>query len=83
MSMALSLGFMSFLNVDLQSPLLSRRDVELLLALEERRQNYLRQGRGREAHGVASAITIVWQAATQTDIPIEVPDSGHGGLPRA
>jgi hypothetical protein len=70
----------NFVDIDFQSPMLSERDAELMRALARRRQRYIEQGRGREAHGVGSAIAIVWQSVSQPDIPIDVPDTRHGGL---
>jgi hypothetical protein len=67
----------SMLDLDLSSPLLSERDGDLLRALLEKRMVYAGQGRGREAHGVSAAILIVWQALTQPDIPIDMPDTAH------
>ncbi len=62
---------------DLSSPLLSPRDAELIRALIEKRRAYDEQGRGRESHGVAAALAIVWQMVTEPDIPIELPDTTH------
>ena len=48
-------------GIDLQSPRLSTVQVELLQALSDRHQDYIRQGRGREAHAMTSAMLIVWR----------------------
>jgi hypothetical protein len=68
------------MDLDLNSPLLSARDAALLRLLLDKRMSYAAQGRGREAHGVSAAVLIVWQAATQTDIPIDVIDTEHLAL---
>jgi hypothetical protein len=67
-------------GIDLHSPLLTARNVELLQALSERHQSYLRQGRGREAHAMASAMLIVWRKFTEPDIAIELPATLHQDL---
>jgi hypothetical protein len=67
----------TMLDLDLNSPLLSERDAELLRALLDKRMIYAGQGRGREAHGVSAAVLIVWQAVTQPDIAIDLPDTAH------
>ena len=64
-------------EMDLSSPLLSPRDAELLRALLEKRMAYDEQGRGREAHGVSAALSIVWQMVTAPDIPIDLTDTAH------
>jgi len=68
------------MDLDLNSPLLSVRDANLLRMLLDKRMSYAEQGRGREAHGVSAALLIVWQTVTQPDIPIDVTDTEHLAL---
>lgn len=67
-------------GIDLQSVLLDPAHVELLKALADKYESYLRQGRGREAHAMATAMLIVWRKLSEPDIALELPDTSHGGL---
>jgi hypothetical protein len=67
-------------EVDPESPVLAERDRELLRILVRKHQVYIEQGRGREAHGMGTAILLVWQVSTMPDQPAEVPDTGLGDL---
>ena len=73
-------AIVSMMDLDLNSPLLSVRDADLLRMLLDKRMSYAAQGRGREAHGVSAALLIVWQTVTQPDIPIDVTDTEHLAL---
>jgi hypothetical protein len=56
---------------------LAPRDAELIRALIAKYRRYLDQGRGREAHGAASALLIVWHAvktsASAVDLDVSAP----------
>jgi hypothetical protein len=52
---------------------LAPRDAEMIRALIAKYRQYLGQGRGREAHGAASSLLIVWHAVKQPTSAIE-PD---------
>jgi hypothetical protein len=67
-------------DVDPASPVLSPRDSDLLRMLVRKHQQYIEQGRGREAHGMGTAILIVWHAATRLDNHDEMPDTDMGSL---
>lgn len=67
-------------EVDPESPVLAARDRELLRSLVRKHQMYIEQGRGREAHGMGTAILAVWQAATRPETRAEIPDTNHGEL---
>jgi hypothetical protein len=67
-------------GIDLQSGLLTPANVELLQALSNKYEAYLRQGRGREAHAMATAMLIVWRKFSEPDITLELPDTAYGGL---
>lgn len=67
-------------DVKLDSPMLSTRDAAVLRMLLDKRTAYAEQGRAREAYGVSAALLIVWQAVTQPDIPLELPESAKMGL---
>jgi hypothetical protein len=67
-------------DVDPENPLLSPRDRDLIRLLVRKHQIYIEQGRGREAHGMGTAILIVWQVATMPGNPAQVPDTGLGDL---
>jgi len=59
---------------------IARRDAKLLQALVAKYRRYLSEGRGREAHGVGSALLIVWRAvcapaALLIDVDITVPQA--------
>jgi hypothetical protein len=67
-------------EVDPESPVLAARDRDLLRLLVRKHQVYIEQGRGREAHGMGTAILLVWQVATMPGKVAEVPDTGLGDL---
>ena len=67
-------------EVDPESPVLAERDRELLRMLVRKHQGYIEQGRGREAHGMGTAILLVWQVATMPGKLAEMPDTGLGDL---
>ena len=67
-------------GIDLQSPLLTPPNVQLLQALSDKYEAYIRQGRGREAHAMATAMQIVWRRFSEPDIALELPDTGPGDL---
>jgi hypothetical protein len=67
-------------DVDPESPVLSARDRDLLRMLVRKHQVYIEQGRGREAHGMGTAILVVWQFATRPELGAELPDTGMGDL---
>jgi len=67
-------------DVDPENPALSARDRELLRILVRKHQIYIEQGRGREAHGMGTAILLVWHVATRPDVQAEMPDTGLGDL---
>ena len=73
-------AIVSMMDLDLNSPLLSVRDADLLRMLLDKRMSYAAQGRGREAHGVSAAMLIVWHAVTQPDIPLDVTPIEHLAL---
>jgi len=60
-------------GINLQSPRLSPGEVELLQALSDRHQDYIRHGRGREAHAMATAMLIVWRKFCEPDATLERP----------
>jgi hypothetical protein len=66
--------------VDPDSPAICDRDRDLLRNLVRKHQMYIEQGRGREAHGMGTAILAVWQVATGPDRPSEIPDTTLGDL---
>jgi hypothetical protein len=66
-------------GIDLQHPLLTPQNVELLQLLSDRHQDYIRHGRGREAHAMACAMLIVWRKFCQPDIALELPLPVHDG----
>lgn len=65
-------------GIDLLSPMLTVAHAELLQALSNKYETYLRQGRGREAHAMATAMLIVWRKLSAPDIALELPDTAHG-----
>lgn len=67
-------------GIDLQHPLLTPKDVELLRLLSDRHQAYIRHGRGREAHAMALAMRIVWGKLCEPDIALELPTTLQGDL---
>ena len=67
-------------DVDPENPVLAPRDRELLRMLVRKHQVYIEQGRGREAHGMGTAILVVWQVATMPGQHAEMPDTGLGDL---
>ena len=67
-------------DVDPESPVLAARDRDLLRMLVRKHQGYIEQGRGREAHGMGTAILLVWQVATLPGKLAEFPDTGLGDL---
>jgi hypothetical protein len=67
-------------EVDPENPVLAPRDREMLRMLVRKHQVYIEQGRGREAHGMGTAILVVWQFATRPDAQAEMPDTGLGDL---
>ena len=67
-------------DVDPENPVLAERDREMLKMLVRKHQVYIEQGRGREAHGMGTAILVVWQVATMPGAVAEVPDTGLGDL---
>ncbi|MDH5540413.1 MAG: hypothetical protein OEY03_13505 [Rhizobacter sp.] len=67
-------------EVDPENPLLSRRDRDLLRNLVRKHQMYIEQGRGREAHGMGTAILAVWQTVLRPESHAEIPDTNHGDL---
>ena len=67
-------------DVDPENPVLAERDREMLKMLVRKHQVYIEQGRGREAHGMGTAILVVWQVATMPGKLAEVPDTGLGDL---
>ena len=67
-------------DVDPENPVLAARDRELLRLLVRNHQVYIEQGRGREAHGMGTAILVVWQVATRPANLVEMPDTGLGDL---
>ena len=66
--------------IDLASARLTPSDVRLLKALMLKRLVYASQGRDREAHGIGSALAIVWQALMGPEIEITLPDTLAGAL---
>lgn len=60
-------------GIDMRHPLLSADNVELLQTLSQKHQDYIRHGRGREAHAMASAMLIVWRKFCEPGIPLEPP----------
>ena len=71
---------MAVSGIDMRHPMLTPENVELLHALSERQQDYIRHGRGREAHAMASAMLIVWRAFCKPDILLDPPT--RSDLPR-
>ena len=67
-------------EVDPENPALTTRDRELLRNLVRKHQMYIEQGRGREAHGMGTAILAVWQAALRPEVRAEIPDTDLGDL---
>lgn len=67
-------------DVDPDSPLLSERDHELLQLLVQKHQICIDQGRGHEAHGLGTAILVLWQVATRPGARAQLPDTGMGDL---
>lgn len=67
-------------GIDLQNPLLTPAHVELLRLLSDRHQDYIRHGRGREAHAMASAMLIVWRKFCEPDVALELPTTAHRDL---
>ena len=67
-------------EVDPENPVVAARDRELLRLLVRKHQVYIEQGRGREAHGMGTAILVVWQVATMPGNHAELPDTGLGDL---
>ena len=60
-------------GIDLQHPLLTPENAELLRMLSDRHQDYILHGRGREAHAMASAMLIVWRKCCAPDIALDLP----------
>ena len=67
-------------EVDPESPLLAAHDRDLLRTLLGKHQLYIEQGRGREAHGMGTAILLVWQVSMRPGKRAELPDTGMGDL---
>ena len=67
-------------GIDMQNPLLTPQNVQLLKALSDKYEAYIRQGRGREAHAMATAMQIVWRKFCEPDIALELPDTTPGDL---
>ncbi len=67
-------------DVDPESPVISDRDRELLRLLVQKHQTCIEQGRGHEAHGLGTAILVLWQVATRPDNRAQLPDTGMGDL---
>jgi hypothetical protein len=65
-------------EVDPDNPMLAERDREVLRLLVRKHQVYIEQGRGREAHGMGTAILVVWQVAMRPGNGAELPDTGLG-----
>jgi len=68
--------------IDLSNPLLTPKESLVLNMLIKKRMDYLHQGRGREAHGVAISMVIVWRGLIRPDmvLDIELPDTQAGAI---
>jgi hypothetical protein len=59
-------------GINSRRPGIAPRDTEILRALIVKYQRYVSEGRGREAHGAASALLIVWQAVASPEPTVDV-----------
>jgi len=79
---ALALGlFLSFSphmlsHIDINDKRLTELDALALQRMLEKRENYVYEGRARDAHGLGTGIWILWKTLTR-----EQPDTtGYGGF---
>ena len=63
-------------EVDIRDPRLSEKDSLALVKMLQKREQYVRQGRAKEAHGLGTGIWILWRTL------IDEPEgaTGYGGL---
>jgi hypothetical protein len=63
-------------EVDPLDPRISEPDARALQLMLEKRENYVAQGRSREAHGLGTGIWILWRTLIQE----AAGSTGYGGL---
>lgn len=63
-------------EVDIRDPRLTEMEALALAKMLKKREQYVRQGRAKEAHGLGTGIWILWKTL------IQEPEgaTGYGGL---
>lgn len=52
-------------KIDLQDPRITELEAVAIAKMLAKREQYVREGRGREAHGIGTAIMITWTTITE------------------
>ncbi len=67
-------------DIDLLDPTLTSSERTMLRDLMTARDDYCRQGRGREYHAMGKALAIVWHYTRGAGGPPELPRTDFGAL---